>query len=284
VGGLGDPAIPQADELDQAADEQARQRPRDLEREGDVRREGGEHDAEGHEAGDRRGEDLEQGQEGDQRQGDGREAAEQRRSRHDPADRAGHEGTGHLEDPAGDDRAHPDVPRPPGGGLLIEPAGDRLGEGRSDHEKHHPERAGGVESQGHGGDVGAAGAAGERERHPGEQQVADHHAHGRAGHQVGEGELGRVAEHGPQDRDRQDQDGEIVDREPEEGVEITRGGPAVAVVVHACRGMSAGRGKKSNFGFGSGGVDGRRGGVPGYTLTPGWLLGGPPNARKISLP
>jgi hypothetical protein len=51
------------------------------------------------------------------------EAAEQARAGHEPADGAGDEATEHLENPAGDDRTHADVPGMAGGGLPFHAAG-----------------------------------------------------------------------------------------------------------------------------------------------------------------
>ena len=104
------------------------------------------------------------------------------------------------------------------------PGGDEC---RPDDEEHHPEGAGGVEPEGHRRDIGAAAASRQPERQPGEEQVADDHADRRARHEMREGEIDRIPEDGRQQRHREHEVGKIVERQPEEGVDITGAGPAV---------------------------------------------------------
>ena len=100
--------------------------------------------------------------------------------------------------------------------------------GWTDDQKDRAERAGRVEAQGHGRDVGSAGLSGQAKRHEGINQVADQDADGGPGNHPGQNERPRHLEDHDQQAGHQDHDADVVEHQPEEGVDVAAPGPAIA--------------------------------------------------------
>ncbi|MNT34461.1 hypothetical protein D3C72_1704450 [compost metagenome] len=119
-------------------------------------------------------------------------------------------------------------------------------EGRAQHQQCHADAGRRIQAQRHGGDVVAPGTRGQAPCHQGVQQVADQHAQGSAGEHAAEDHVGGELEHPDQGHGDEAEDGEIVDDQAEEAIEVASDEPA------ARRGGSG-----SGHGRGGGGGDRR---------------------------
>ncbi|KAG0755790.1 hypothetical protein G6F22_020499 [Rhizopus arrhizus] len=111
-------------------------------------------------------------------------------------------------------------------------------EGRAEHQQGHADAGRRVQAQRHGGDIVAAGARGQPSRHQGVQQVADQHAEGGAGEHAAEHHVGGELEDPDQGHGDEAEDGEVVDDQAEEAVEVAGNEPATR-----CGGSGSGQGR-----------------------------------------
>ena len=234
VGRRWDPSGGRSQPPQTPAHQHGSERPGEASRQPDAGGECGEHDSQCDKAHHRSGQNLHRWQEADQDQRDGRQRPQQARSGDGPPHEPREWSAGEFEDSAGDDPTHAHMPGMSGRRQLVEALPESGLESRTEHEKHHPECARGVESQRHRRDVGASGPPGELYGHPGERQVSQDNADRGARDEVGKGKLRRIAEHACQEADREDKVGNIVDRQAEKGVDVARCSPAVAVRRNHC--------------------------------------------------
>jgi hypothetical protein len=100
--------------------------------------------------------------------------------------------------------------------------------GRPEHGEGHADRARRIEAERHRRDIAAAGAPRKAARHRGVEQVPHQHAERGTREHPPVDEVLREAEHEDEDPGQDDQVHHVVEHQPEEGVDVAGGGPAIA--------------------------------------------------------
>ena len=188
-----------------------------------------------HHADQRHGGDiLPERHQGDQRQGDAGQRAEQARAGHPFPHGRSQRRDDRLADPDHHQQHRADVPgKDHRLAVIVAKLFHAVLERGQEDQRADGDRARRIESQRHGRHVAAAAAAGQAEGKPGIDQIARHHAQGRAGDHLREDEIAGEAAvrhrvgRGDQ-RQEEDHHGHIVEDQPEEGVDIASLGPSVA--------------------------------------------------------
>ncbi len=101
-------------------------------------------------------------------------------------------------------------------------------EGGPEDDERDADGGGGIEAEGHRGDVGVSGAFGEAEGHPRVDEIAEHDTEGGAGEHAGIDDIRREVEAEDEDSGEDGEDGEVIEEETEEAVDISGDEPAVA--------------------------------------------------------
>lgn len=130
-------------------------------------------------------------------------------------EQAHHHQRGHAEFPGGD-----------GGRLRIQPLRLEGDERRAEHQQCHADAGGRIQAQRHRGDVVAPAACGQPPRHQCVEQIANQHAERSARKHAFEYHVSGKLEY-PDERHRDEaEDGQIVDDQAEEAIEVTGDEPA----------------------------------------------------------
>jgi hypothetical protein len=166
-------------------------------------------------------EDLEQRQETDQRETGAADRAQESGPWNGSPHRIARQSQPQLEEPHQHSDRHAHLP------AEHRVARDEIR--RSQHREGHPEDAGSVQAERHRRDIAAPGPAGEPSRHRRIDQIPDEHADGRARHHAVEHDLAGKMESAHEDRRQDYQIRHVIEHQGEEGVEVPRAKPAIAV-------------------------------------------------------
>ena len=103
---------------------------------------------------------------------------------------------------------------------------------RSQHEEDHPERAGSVQTQRHGGHLGVALPSSQPHGHDEIQQVPNQHSQSRPGNHVTQCKFRRESVNSGHQANQQQQVGDVVQHQAEKGVDVARSRPGIARLGH----------------------------------------------------
>ncbi|MNV18494.1 hypothetical protein D3C71_1093200 [compost metagenome] len=145
-----------------------------------------------------------------------------------PGDRITDEGQHQLEQAHHHQRGHAQLPGGHRRRVRVHAQLFEADKGRAQHQQRHADAGRRIQPQRHRGDVVAAGARRQTVRHQRVHQVADQHAESGAGEHAAEHHVGRELEDANQRHRDEAEDGQVVDHQAEEAVEITGDKPARA--------------------------------------------------------
>ena len=219
---------------DHHGEEHGRERAGEPPREADPPEQRDQDDAEGDEAHDRVGQDLQHRQQADERDPGPADRAEKRGPRHGAPHRVASQGEARLDEAEEDRHRHPHLPREHGVA--------RRQVGRAQDSERHPEDARRVDPERHRGDVVASRAAGEAPRHREIDEVPDEDPDGRARDHPVEDDLAGKMERADEDGGQDDQVRHVVEHQREERVGVPRAEEARTAhgrVILSCRSPEA---------------------------------------------